>query len=89
MSNIFTNLNLSDMETCYKVFRADVLKKIDIKQKRFGIEPEITSKIARQGCRVYEVGISYYGRSYNEGKKINWKDGFKAIYCIIRYGLFR
>jgi len=88
LSNIFTNLNLSDMETCYKVFRVDVLKKITIEQNRFGIEPELTAKIAKMGCRVYEVGISYFGRSYDEGKKINWKDGFKALYCIVKYGVF-
>ena len=89
LSNVFTNLNLTDMETCYKVFRTEVIKRIKIRQSRFGIEPELTAKIARQKCRVYEVGISYYGRSYDEGKKIGWKDGFKAIYCIVRYGLFR
>ena len=89
LSNVFTNLNLTDMETCYKVFRTEVIKNIKIHQSRFGIEPELTAKIARQKCRVYEVGISYYGRSYDEGKKIGWKDGFKAIYCIVRYGLFR
>ena len=88
MSNIFTNLNLTDMETCYKVFKTEVLKKITIEQNRFGVEPELTAKIAKMRCRVYEVGISYYGRSYDEGKKINWKDGFKALYCIIKYGLF-
>jgi len=89
LSNIFTNLNLSDMETCYKIFKTDVIKKITIEQNRFGVEPELTAKIAKMGCRVYEVGISYYGRSYDEGKKINWRDGFKAIYCIVRYGLFK
>jgi len=88
LSNVFTNLNLTDMETCYKVFRAEVIRSIRIRQNRFGIEPELTAKIARLGCRVYEVGISYYGRSYEEGKKIGWKDGVKAIYCIVRYGLF-
>jgi glycosyltransferase involved in cell wall biosynthesis len=88
LSNMFTNLNLTDMETCYKLFRTEVIKGIKIEQKRFGIEPEITAKIAKKKCRIYEVGISYYGRSYNEGKKINWKDGFKAIYCILKYGLF-
>jgi hypothetical protein len=76
------------METCYKVFRAEVIRSIRIRQNRFGIEPELTAKIARLRCRVYEVGISYYGRSYEEGKKIGWKDGVKAIYCIVRYGLF-
>ena len=88
LSNVFTNLNLTDMETCYKVFRAEVIRSIRIRQNRFGIEPELTAKIARLRCRVYEVGISYYGRSYEEGKKIGWKDGVKAIYCIVRYGLF-
>ena len=80
---MFTNLNLTDMETGYKTFRTEVLRKIEIRQKGFGVEPELTAKIARQGCRVYEVGISYYGRSYEEGKKIVWKDGFKAIFAII------
>ncbi len=89
LSNMFTNLNLTDMETCYKLFRTDIIKQIDIAQKRFGVEPEITAKVAKKKCRVYEVGISYYGRSYNEGKKINWKDGFKALYVILRYGVFR
>ena len=88
LSNMFTNLNLTDIETCYKIFRTDILKRIHIQQKGFGIEPEITAKMAKTKCRVYEVGISYYGRSYHEGKKINWKDGLKAIYCIIRYGIF-
>jgi len=88
-SNMFTNLNLTDMETCYKLFRTEIIKKIGIEQDRFGIEPEITAKIAREKCRIFEVGISYYGRSYGEGKKIGWKDGFKAIYVIIRYGIFR
>ncbi|PWE00781.1 glycosyltransferase family 2 protein [Marinilabilia rubra] len=90
LSNAFTNLNLTDMETCYKMFRADLIKSIDLKENRFGFEPEVTAKIARiPGIRIYEVGISYYGRTYDEGKKINWKDGLKAIYCIIRYNLFR
>jgi glycosyltransferase involved in cell wall biosynthesis len=89
LSNVFTNLNLSDMETCYKLFRTDIIKQISLEQNRFGIEPELTAKIARMGCRVYEVGISYYGRSYAEGKKIDWRDGFKAIYCIVKYGLFK
>jgi len=88
-SNMFTNLNLTDIETCYKLFTTEVIKKIRLKQDRFGIEPEITAKIAREKYRIYEVGISYYGRSYGEGKKIGWKDGFKAIYVIIRYGIFR
>lgn len=89
LSNMCTNLNLTDMETCYKLFRSDLIKRIPLKEKRFGFEPEITAKISKvPGIRIYEVGISYYGRTYEEGKKINWKDGFRAIYCIIRYGLF-
>ncbi len=89
LSNLFNNLNLTDMETCYKLFRADLLKGLNLREKRFGFEPEVTAKIARiPEVRIYEVGISYYGRTYKEGKKINWKDGFRAIYCIIRYGLF-
>jgi hypothetical protein len=88
LSNVFTNLNLTDMETCYKVFRTEVIRSIRIRQNRFGIEPELTAKVARLKCRVYEVGISYYGRSYEEGKKIGWRDGVKALYCIVRYGLF-
>ena len=90
LSNMFNNLNLTDMETCYKLFRADILKSLDLKEKRFGFEPEVTAKMVRfPGIRIYEVGISYYGRTFAEGKKINWKDGFRAIYCIVRYGLFR
>lgn len=90
LSNMFTNLNLTDMETCYKVFRADIIKGIKINENRFGIEPEITVKISRlPKIRIYEVGISYYGRTYEDGKKIGWKDGFRAIYCILKYGLFR
>lgn len=89
LSNIFTDLNLSDMETGYKVFRAEVLKKIIIESNRFGFEPEITAKIARMGCRIYEVPISYWGRDYSEGKKISWRDGLAAIYWIIKYNLFR
>ena len=90
LSNMFNNLNLTDMETCYKLFRSDILKSLDLKEKRFGFEPEVTAKMVRfPGIRIYEVGISYYGRTFSEGKKINWKDGFRAIYCIIRYGLFR
>lgn len=90
LSNMFTNLNLTDMETCYKLFRTDIIRKIKIEQNRFGFEPEITAKIARiRGCRVYEVGISYHGRSYEEGKKITWRDGVNAIKCILKYGLFR
>ena len=88
LSNMFTNLNLSDMETCYKLFKTEIIKGIRIEQTGFGIEPEITAKIGKKKCRIYEVGISYYGRSYREGKKINWKDGFKAIYCIMKYGIF-
>jgi glycosyltransferase involved in cell wall biosynthesis len=89
LSNFFTNLNLTDMETCYKLFKTSIIKTIPLHEKRFGFEPEITSKIAKiKGIRIYEVGISYYGRTYLEGKKINWKDGVKAIYCIIRYNLF-
>ncbi|MCS6918130.1 MAG: glycosyltransferase family 2 protein [Chitinophagales bacterium] len=87
--NMFTNLNMTDMETCYKLFKSEVLKSLDLREKRFGFEPEVTIKMARiPGIRVYEVGISYYGRSYKEGKKIGWRDGFRAIYCILRYGLF-
>jgi len=85
ISNMFTNLNLTDMETCYKVFRAEVLNKIRIKAERFGVEPELTAKIAKQRCRVYEVPISYDGRDYAQGKKITWKDGFAALYYIIRF----
>jgi glycosyltransferase involved in cell wall biosynthesis len=88
LSNMFTNLNLTDMETCYKVFRAEVIKNIAIEQNGFGLEPELTAKVAKLHCRVYEVGISYYGRSYGEGKKITWKDGIKALYVIARYSLF-
>lgn len=90
LSNMFTNLNLTDMETCYKLFRADIIKGINLKEKRFGFEPEVTAKVARvPKVRIYEVGISYYGRTYEEGKKIGWKDGFRAVYCILKYGLFR
>jgi glycosyltransferase involved in cell wall biosynthesis len=89
ISNMFTNLNLTDMETCYKIFRREIIQSISIEENRFGFEPEITAKIARKGCRIYEVGISYYGRTYEEGKKIGWKDGFRAIYCIFKYNLFR
>jgi len=91
MSNMFTNLNLTDMETGYKVFRKEVLKQIVIEEDRFGVEPEITAKIAniRPRIRIYEVGISYYGRTYEEGKKITWKDGFRVIYSILMYNLFR
>jgi glycosyltransferase involved in cell wall biosynthesis len=88
LSNMFTNLNLSDMETGYKVFRASVLKRLTLRSNRFGFEPEVTAKVARLGCRIYEVAISYHGRSYDEGKKITWKDGFAAIGCILRYRFF-
>jgi glycosyltransferase involved in cell wall biosynthesis len=88
--NMFTNLNLTDMETCYKLFRTEILQSIKLKENRFGFEPEVTAKISRiPGIRIYEIGISYYGRTYEEGKKINWKDGFRAIYCILKYGLFK
>ena len=90
LSNMFANLNLTDMETCYKLFNTKMLQSIKLKEKRFGFEPEVTIKIARiPKIRIYEVGISYYGRTYEEGKKIGWKDGFHAIYCILKYGLFR
>ena len=89
LSNMCTNLNLTDMETCYKVFRGEVLRSITLKEKRFGFEPEITAKVARSGCRIYEVGISYTGRTYAEGKKINWKDGIRAFWCIVKYALIR
>ena len=89
LSNMFTNLNLTDMETCYKLFRADIIKKIYFQENRFGFEPEVTAKIARfKGIKIYEVGISYYGRTYEEGKKIGWRDGFRAIYCILKYNIF-
>jgi glycosyltransferase involved in cell wall biosynthesis len=87
LSNALTNLNLTDMETCYKMFKSDILKSISLQEKRFGFEPEVTAKVAKiKGIRIYEVGISYYGRTYEEGKKIGWKDGFRAIYCILKYG---
>ncbi|GEC73675.1 Glycosyltransferase involved in cell wall bisynthesis [Flavobacterium flevense] len=90
LSNMMTNLNLTDMETCYKMFTSSIIKNISLKEKRFGFEPEVTAKIVRfPNIRIYEVGISYYGRTYADGKKIGWKDGFYAIYCIIKYGLFR
>lgn len=90
LSNMFTNLNLTDMETCYKVFKREIIQSIQIEENRFGFEPEITAKIAKiPEIRIYEVGISYYGRTYAEGKKIGWKDGFRAIYCILKYNLFR
>jgi hypothetical protein len=84
---MFTNLDLTDMETCYKVFRREIIQSIEIEENRFGFEPEITAKIAKLKVRIYEVGISYYGRTYAEGKKINWRDGFRALYCIVKYNL--
>jgi len=89
LSNVFSNLNLSDMETCYKMFRADLIPKLNLKENRFGIEPEITAKFAKLKVRIYEIGISYYGRTYREGKKIGWKDGLRAVWCILRYNLWR
>jgi glycosyltransferase involved in cell wall biosynthesis len=89
LSNMFTNINLSDMESCYKVFRREIIQSITIEENRFGFEPEITAKVARRGCRIYEVGISYFGRSYAEGKKIGWKDGVRAFYVILKYNLWR
>jgi glycosyltransferase involved in cell wall biosynthesis len=89
LSNMFTNLNLTDMETCYKVFRREIIQGIQIKENRFGFEPEITAKIAKTNCRIYEVGISYHGRKYDEGKKVTWRDGVRAIYCIIKYNIIR
>jgi glycosyltransferase involved in cell wall biosynthesis len=88
-SNMLTNVNLSDMEVCYKVFRREVLQRISIEEDRFGFEPEITAKVAKLGCRIYEVGISYAGRTYREGKKIGWRDGVRAIWCILKYNLLR
>lgn len=87
MSNVLTDLNLSDMETCYKAFRREIIQAINIQEKRFGFEPEVTAKIAKMKVRIYEVGISYYGRTYDEGKKIGWKDGVRAVYCILKYNL--
>jgi glycosyltransferase involved in cell wall biosynthesis len=90
LSNMFTNLNLTDMETCYKLINGKILKSLQLNEKRFGFEPEITAKLARiKGIRIYEVGISYYGRTYEEGKKINWKDGLRAVYVILKYGMFK
>jgi glycosyltransferase involved in cell wall biosynthesis len=89
LSNMFTNLNLTDMEVCYKVFRREIIQSIPIEENRFGFEPEIVAKVAKLGCRIYEVGISYSGRTYAEGKKIGWKDGLRAIWCIVKYNLFR
>lgn len=88
LSNMFTNLNLTDMETCYKVMRREFLQRITLEEDRFGFEPEITAKLARLDARIYEVGISYHGRSYHEGKKVNWQDGFSALRCIVKYNLF-
>jgi glycosyltransferase involved in cell wall biosynthesis len=89
-SNMFTNLNLTDMETCYKVFRTEIIQSIRLKENRFGFEPEVTAKVSRiPKIRIYEVGISYYGRTYEEGKKIGWRDGFRALYCILKYGIFK
>jgi glycosyltransferase involved in cell wall biosynthesis len=89
LSNMLTNLNLTDMETCYKVFRREIIQSITIEENRFGFEPEITAKISRLQCRLFEVGISYYGRTYEEGKKIGWRDGVRAIYCILKYNLWK
>ena len=89
LSNMFTNINLTDMETCYKAFRREIIQSIKIEENRFGFEPEITAKVAKLNCRIYEVGISYDGRTYKEGKKVGWKDGVRAIYCILKYNLFR
>ncbi|RJQ27161.1 glycosyltransferase family 2 protein [Candidatus Parcubacteria bacterium] len=88
LSNMFTNINLTDMETCYKMFRREIIQSIEIEEDRFGFEPEITAKVARTGCRIYEVGISYAGRTYAEGKKIKWVDGFRAIYAILKYNIW-
>ena len=88
LSNMCTNLNLTDMETCYKAFRASVVRNLDLRENRFGFEPEITAKVARARCRIYEVGISYDGRTYEEGKKITWRDGIRAFYAIIKYSFF-
>ncbi|MBM3701508.1 MAG: glycosyltransferase family 2 protein [Actinobacteria bacterium] len=89
LTNMFTNYNFTDMETCYKLFKKEILDKINIKENRFGFEPEVTIKLSRLNCRVCEVGISYYGRTYEEGKKINWKDGLRALYVILKYGIFK
>lgn len=89
LSNMLTNINLTDMECCYKAFRYDIIQRLTIEENRFGVEPEITAKVAKMQCRIYEVGISYYGRTYQEGKKIGWKDGVRAIFCILKYNLFR
>ncbi len=89
LSNMFTNLNLTDMETCYKAFRREVIQSLTLEEARFGFEPEVTARLARGGYRIYEVGIAYYGRTYAEGKKIGWRDGFRAIWCILKYNLWR
>jgi hypothetical protein len=89
LSNMFTNPNLTDMQTGYKVFKAPIIKSIQIEEDRFGVEPEIVAKVAKLGCRIFEVGISYYGRTYEEGKKIGWRDGFRALYAISKYGCMR
>jgi hypothetical protein len=89
ISNMFSNLNLTDMETCYKAFRADVFERIRIEENRFGFEPEVTAKVARMGARVFEVGVSYYGRTFAQGKKIRWRDGARALWYILKYNLFR
>lgn len=89
LSNMFTNINLTDMETCYKVFKRSVIQDLEICENRFGFEPEITAKVARKKCRIYEIGISYSGRSFEEGKKIGWKDGFRALWCILKYNIFK
>jgi hypothetical protein len=89
LSNMFTGLNLTDMEVCYKAFRREVLQQIEIEEDRFGFEPEITAKVAKQRCRIYEVGVSYAGRTYDEGKKIGWRDGLRAVWCIVKYNLRR
>ena len=88
MSNLFTDLNLSDMETCYKAFRREIIQSVNIQENRFGFEPEVTAKISKMNIRIYEVGISYYGRTYDEGKKIGWKDGVRAVYCILKYNIW-
>jgi glycosyltransferase involved in cell wall biosynthesis len=88
-SNVFTNLNLTDMESCYKAFRREIIQSIRIEENRFGFEPEIVAKVSKLNCRIYEVGISYFGRTYEDGKKIGWKDGVRALYCIIKYNIFR
>jgi glycosyltransferase involved in cell wall biosynthesis len=88
LSNMFTDLNLTDMETCYKAFRREIIQSIQIRENRFGFEPEVTAKVAKMRCRIYEVGISYYGRTYDEGKKIGWRDGVRAIWCILKYNLW-